>query len=257
MKRKLTFLQSHRSFLGGRMVFKTQSPLFDNEIDPDSDQARFEFSGKNPSAPGTTRNFTIVEAERLTAKKFLKVLEELKQKNCLSSDSLAAVFSSPPPLLITPYLSAQNLETLEQHSLSGVDFCGNGVLLGKGFFMMRSGFRNQFKPLPVAMKNPYTGVAIQVAETLLNCNFLPSQKHICNSILKKSGQISLSQVNKALKTMEEDSIICRRGRIICLRDADSLLASLKKNHKRRKVVKRLYVTKAMGYWYSANNQFPE
>ena len=71
------------------------------------------------------------------------------------------------------------------------------------------------------------------------------------------GQISLSQVNKALKTMEEDSIICRRGRIICLRDADSLLASLKKNHKRRKVVKRLYVTKAMGYWYSANNQFPE
>ena len=123
--------------------------------------------------------------------------------------------------------------------------------------MMRSGFRNQFKPLPVAMKNPYTGVAIQVAETLLNCNFLPSQKHICNSILKKSGQISLSQVNKALKTMEEDPIICRRGRIICLRDADSLLASLKKNHKRRKVVKRLYVTKAMGYWYSANNQFPE
>ena len=51
------------------MVFKTQSPLFDNEIDPDSDQARFEFSGKNPSAPGTTRNFTIVEAERLTAQK--------------------------------------------------------------------------------------------------------------------------------------------------------------------------------------------
>ena len=43
--------------------------------------------------------------------------------------------------------------------------------------------------------------------------------------------------------MEEDSIICRRGRIICLRDADSLLASLKRNHKRRKVVKRLYVMK--------------
>ncbi len=243
MKRKLTFLQSHRSFLGGRMVFKTQSPLFDNEIDPHSDQARFELTGKSPSAPGTTRNFTIVEAERLTAKKFLKVLEELKQKNCLSSDSLEAAFSSPPPLLITPYLSAQNLETLEQHNLSGVDFCGNGVLLWKGFFMMRNGFRNQFKPLPVAMKNPYTGVAIQVAETLLNCNFLPSQKHICSSILKKSGQISLSQVNKALKTMEEDSIICRRGRIICLRDVNSLLAFLKKNHKRRKVVKRLYVTK--------------
>ena len=186
MNRKLTFLQSHRSFLGGRMVFKTQSPLFDNEIDPHSDQARFELTGKSPSAPGTTRNFTIVEAERLTAKKFLKVLEELKQKNCLSSDSLEAAFSSPRPLLITPYLSTQNLETLEQHNLCGVDFCGNGVLLWKGFFMMRNGFRNQFKPLPVAMKNPYTGVAIQVAETLLNCNFLPSQKHICNSILKKA-----------------------------------------------------------------------
>lgn len=244
MKRKLTFLQSHHSFLGGRMVFKTQSPLFDHEIDPDSDQARFEFSGKNPSAPGTTRNFTIVEAERLTTKKFLQVLEELRQKNCLSSDSLEAVFSSPPPLLITPYLSTQNLETLEQHNLSGVDFCGNGILLWKGFFMMRSGFKNQFKSLPVAMKNPYMGVAVQVAETLLNCNFFPTQKHICNSILKKSGQISLSQVNKALKTMEDDSIICRRGRIICLRDADSLLASLKKNHKRRKVTKRLYVMKS-------------
>lgn len=68
MNRKLTFLQSHRSFLGGRMVFKTQSPLFDNEIDPHSDQARFELTGKSPSAPGTTRNFTIVEAERLTAR---------------------------------------------------------------------------------------------------------------------------------------------------------------------------------------------
>lgn len=134
MKRKLTFLQSHRSFLGGRMVFKTQSPLFDHEIDPDSDQARFEFSGKNPSAPGTTRNFTIVEAERLTTKKFLQVLEELRQKNCLSSDSLEAVFSSPPPLLITPYLSTQNLETLEQHNLSGVDFCGNGILFMERIF---------------------------------------------------------------------------------------------------------------------------
>ena len=100
MKCKLTFLQSHRSFLEGRMVFKTQSPLFDNEIDPDSDQARFEFSGKNPSAPGTTRNFTIVEAERLTAKKFLKVLEELKQKNCLSSDSLAAVHGWPTTVFV-------------------------------------------------------------------------------------------------------------------------------------------------------------
>ena len=148
-----------------------------------------------------------------------------------------------PPLLITPYLSTQNLETLEQHNLCGVDFCGNEVLLWKGFFMMRNGFRNQYKLLPVAMKNPYTGVAIQVAETLLNCNFFPSQKHIYNSILKKSGQISLSQVNKALKTKEEDSIIYRRGRIICLRDADSLLAVLKKNHKRGKVVKRHYVTK--------------
>ncbi len=243
MKRKLTFLQSHRSFLGGRMVFKTQSPLFDNEINPYSDQARFELPGKNPSASGTTRNFTIVEAERLTAKKFLEVLEDLKQKNCISSDSLEAAFSSPPPLLITPYLSTQNLEILEQHNLSGVDFCGNGVLLWKGFFMMRSGFRNRFKPLPVAMKNPYTGAAIQVAETLLNCNFFPTQKHICSSILKKSGQISLSQVNKALKTMEEDSIICRRGRIICLRDANALLDSLKKNHKRRKVTKRFYVKK--------------
>ena len=95
MNRKLTFLQSHRSFLGGRMVFKTQSPLFDNEIDPDSDQARFEFSGKNPSALGTTRNFIIVEVERLTAKKFLKVLKELKQKNCRSSSSLEDAFFLP------------------------------------------------------------------------------------------------------------------------------------------------------------------
>ena len=77
------------------MVFKTQSPLFDNEIDPDSDQDRFEFSGKNPSALGTTRNFIIVEVERLTAKKFLKVLKELKQKNCRSSSSLEDAFFSP------------------------------------------------------------------------------------------------------------------------------------------------------------------
>jgi hypothetical protein len=49
------------------------------------------------------------------------------------------------PLLFLPFLGEQQLQELEQEKISGIDLCGNGVVVVPGkFAVFRSGGKNRF-----------------------------------------------------------------------------------------------------------------
>ena len=61
------------------------------------------------------------------------------------------------PMIVVPYLSPERLDELEAEQVSGVDLCGNGiVIVPSRLYIRRSGQPNlyrQHRPL----RNPYTG----------------------------------------------------------------------------------------------------
>ncbi len=49
------------------------------------------------------------------------------------------------PLLFVPFLSERQLQELEQEKISGIDLCGNGVVVVPDVFaVFRSGEKNRF-----------------------------------------------------------------------------------------------------------------
>ena len=59
------------------------------------------------------------------------------------------------PMIIAPYLDREALTVLEREEVSGVDLCGNGVIIVPGrLYVERSGQRNQF-PSSAPIKSIY------------------------------------------------------------------------------------------------------
>lgn len=57
----------------------------------------------------------------------------------------AAERSGLNPLLVVPYLSPQNIEMLEGLQVSGIDLCGNGILIvPRKLLIVRTGNSNRF-----------------------------------------------------------------------------------------------------------------
>ena len=61
------------------------------------------------------------------------------------------------PLVVTTYLSQDNLQSLEREGISGLDLCGNGVVVVPGELLLwRSGAANKY-PRGTAIQNVYCG----------------------------------------------------------------------------------------------------
>jgi len=59
------------------------------------------------------------------------------------------------PMLFMPFLSDRQLQELEREGLSGIDLCGNGVVIVPGTIaVFSSGRKNRF-PSSVLIKNIY------------------------------------------------------------------------------------------------------
>lgn len=77
------------------------------------------------------------------------------------------------PLIIVPYLSEERLLELEAKGVSGIDLCGNGVVLGPAFRIWRSGSPNQYKN-SAPIKNIYQGNSSLFARSFLLQREFPS-----------------------------------------------------------------------------------
>lgn len=134
------------------------------------------------------------------------------------------------PLVIVPWLSNEQLLSLEQRNISGVDLCGNGIVVVPGeVLVFRTGQPNKF-PTSRLIRRVYEGTSSLVARVFLLRPQYNSVSEILDEITARGGSITLPTVSKALKQLEEDVIIEKSSKRIRILQADKLLDRLKSNY---------------------------
>ena len=141
------------------------------------------------------------------------------------------------PMLFMPFLSERQLKELEREGISGIDLCGNCVVVYPGTFsVFRSGGKNRF-PSSAAIKNIYRKNSSMVGrgffvysdfQTVQDIRATINQRNLLVNRWNKKP-MSLSTVSKVLKTMVEDLIITR-NKTIRLLQPDKLLEKLSENY---------------------------
>ena len=140
------------------------------------------------------------------------------------------------PLLFVSFLSERQLRDLEEEKISGLDLCGNGIVVVPGVFsVFRSGRKNLFKT-SAPIKNIYCKNSSMVGRAFLTCSEYETVQDVCAEINKRNPLVasrvkkamSLSTVSKALKTLAEELIILREDNIRLLQP-DELLKKLVDN----------------------------
>ncbi|HYT93332.1 MAG TPA: hypothetical protein VEL76_31740 [Gemmataceae bacterium] len=123
--------------------------------------------------------------------------------------------SAPPeryPLLLVPYLSEERLAELEAAGVSGVDLCGNGVVVVPGeLLVLRSGAPNRFR-WEGTIKNVYRKESSLAARIFLLVREFGSVGAVLEEIQRRGGELTLSTVSKVCKALEADLIIRRELR---------------------------------------------
>jgi hypothetical protein len=141
------------------------------------------------------------------------------------------------PLVMLPYLRPEQLDELERNEISGVDWCGNGVVIVPDKMrVFRSGGRNQFATCS-AIKNIYRKNTSMVPRLLLTVSRFTSVQEILAEVNRRNlfvqkadaPAMSMGTVSKALKQLEDDLIVGRNLEIRLLQ-ADKLLEQLQQNY---------------------------
>jgi len=165
-----------------------------------------------------------------TPKAFSEGISYLGGKNRLPPDVL--------PMLIVPYLKKEQLKELEAEGISGIDLCGNGVVIAENkFSIYRAGQPNLF-PSPSSIKNVYRKNSSLVSRLFLVRPVFSSVNEVLENVadldvLSKTlnqPSIKLSTVSKALAEMENDLIISRANGRIKLLQPEALLSKLSQNY---------------------------
>jgi hypothetical protein len=139
------------------------------------------------------------------------------------------------PLIVVPYLSDERLRELEHQAVSGIDLCGNGiVVIPDNFLVFRTGAPNRFTS-SAPIKNIYRGTSSLVARVLLLRPQYSSVTDVHKEIASRGGKIALATVSKALKALDEELIIGRKRGAIRLLQPEKLLDRLALNFERPKI----------------------
>jgi hypothetical protein len=141
------------------------------------------------------------------------------------------------PLLIVPYLNPDRLAELELQGVSGIDLCGNGVVVVPGELLIyRTGKPNRF-PSVGTIKNVYRGTSSIIARLFLVIPELGSVQEALNAIRRRGGEVTLGTVSKVTSSLEDDLIIERKSsptrkssRQLRLLQPDALLDKLAENY---------------------------
>lgn len=130
------------------------------------------------------------------------------------------------PMIQVPYLSPERMEELERDQVSGVDLCGNGVVIVPGhLWVVRSGHPNRYRDSR-PLSNPYRGRSAMVARMLLTQPSWPSLGSLTSSIRQANIGLSLAQTSKTIRALEEDLIVAKVGNTIKLQEPIHLLDKL-------------------------------
>ncbi len=211
----------------------------------------FRFLGKQSETSGNRRFDAVVEVSwRRSNAKFVVECKSLSTPKVFKGGLNLLKLLSPPkgyqPMLFLPFLNEGQLQELEQEGISGIDLCGNGVVVVPGeFAVFRSGQKNRFSS-STPIKNIYRKNSSMVGRVFLVRSGYDAVQDICSEVNRQNVLVnrwdkrpmSLSTVSKALKTLEEDLIIERKA-IIRLLQPDKLLEKLSENYVSPKITERV------------------
>jgi hypothetical protein len=114
------------------------------------------------------------------------------------------------PLVVLPYLDDAALDRLESEAVSGIDLCGNGVVIVPGeWYVRRTGNPNRFRA-EGAIKNVYRGASSQVARLFLARPEFESVQEALDELVRRGGRVTLATVSKVCKRLEEELIVERK-----------------------------------------------
>jgi len=188
-----------------------------------------------PATEGRVRADALIEAcwEEQSARFVAEVRRLATPKALWQAVAMARDVASPPdtyPMVVVPYLSPDKLDELESAGVSGLDLCGNGVLVVPGrMLVFRSGRPNRF-PQSAKLRNVYRRKNSLVARAFLIQPEFSQVKDIVNLLKQRSGGVAFSTVSKALRRLEEELVVSRQGNSIRLLQAGVLLDKLAANY---------------------------
>jgi hypothetical protein len=148
----------------------------------------------------------------------------------------AAASQRLSPLVIVPYLDQERLRELEARGISGIDLCGNGIVVLPGeLLVFRTGSPNLYR-WEGRIKNVYRGASAMVARAFLLTGGFRSVGEALDQIRAWGGEVTLPTVSKVCKSLEQDLVIERaRGetptsRSLRLLQPEKLLDLLSENY---------------------------
>lgn len=121
--------------------------------------------------------------------------------------------TAPPahPMVVLPYLSDEKLNSLAAAQVSGMDLCGNALILVPGRWLLRySGRPNRFKN-PQQLKDPYRGKSAMVARALLKQPAFRTAQDLHHYIRERGGELSQPLVSRSLEQLRQDVVVGTQG----------------------------------------------
>jgi hypothetical protein len=141
-----------------------------------------------------------------------------------------AAASGRLPMVIVPFLGEKRIERLEEEGVSGLDLCGNGLILVPGRLLLRrTGQPNRY-PESRPARFAYRGATSLVPRVFLRRPEYQSVGQVREEIEAADGSVALSTVSKALARMADDLIVDRSEGRIALVQPEKLLESLLENY---------------------------
>ena len=145
------------------------------------------------------------------------------------------------PMIVVPYLSEDALKTLQNRLVSGLDLCGNGVVIAPGKFWLRNaGGANQFKS-SLPLRNVFRGTSSLVGRCLLlkeSFETLAELQEFAVSLMpvafreREDTILSKGTVSKVVQILEEERIVTREKTRVRLKSRERLLDNLESNHRK-------------------------
>jgi hypothetical protein len=205
----------------GSVIFPPLQLRF--EIEPNQDRRAGQLDAIAITTwSGQTDRFAVEVKSQSSTRAFREALDALQFK--LRDPELR-------PMMVLPFLSDEHLRALEQIQFSGIDLCGNGlVIVPNRLFVLRSGSPNPFRQ-PLPLQNVYRGVASLVARVFLAQPAFGSLEEIQHQVRIRGPAVAISTVSKSLRRLEDDLVVMRMpSREIELRQPDVLLEKLQQNY---------------------------
>ncbi len=142
------------------------------------------------------------------------------------------------PLLLLPYLSEPQIRDLAEQEVSGIDLCGNAIIVVPGkLLIMKMGEKNRFKD-SYLIKDVYKGSSSLVARSLLVMTKSRSLADLESFIASRGGKLTLTTISKALRRLQDDLMIEKRKGAASLLQPEELLEKLAESYKEPRVTRK-------------------